>query len=450
MKGDFTGFSFDGIHSSELGIVRVSDGDRYEEELFPQIEDRTNEISNNDGLNYFGSDFRDKSISISIAFDSLTETQFRKIRRIFGTKKICELIFDERPYKVYSVKLADPIKLDYICFDEQKRHEGETIKNGGIRYIEKDGEMVREDITPWVYEYDTQGRPIMQRIYKGEGEIEFVTYSPFAKQLYKTLDLYSDKSKFITTYDNVDEWAESSGLLTAEQFNTNKIDKTIELTGVEGYNLEIPVYNPGDLDTGFYLYIPFNSFEEEANDSMVIPPETTDKTYYLSHMPVSGSTPIIIADPSIVYQVDEQDAHKYYITNSDTENSANISFTYNFMGTPVIKPNSGDSVKIYGDNNGLKLTTIERKGEDDGIIINTINHLIEGVQLDPITEQNNYRTKTWQITGNIYNECILKGDFPQILRSDLYLDSTQFKQAIYLNCKGEKDSIQINYDYLYF
>ena len=32
MEHDFIGFSFDGIHSSKLNILRVSEGDRYEEE----------------------------------------------------------------------------------------------------------------------------------------------------------------------------------------------------------------------------------------------------------------------------------------------------------------------------------------------------------------------------------------------------------------------------------
>ena len=41
--GDFTGFSFGGVHSSDLGITRVSGGDRYEEKLHPEVSDRTAE-----------------------------------------------------------------------------------------------------------------------------------------------------------------------------------------------------------------------------------------------------------------------------------------------------------------------------------------------------------------------------------------------------------------------
>ena len=172
MKGDFMGFSFNGIHSSQLGITRVSDGDRYEEQLFPEINDRNNEIIGNDGELYFGSEFRNKPINIEIAFDSMTELQFRKLRRLFGTKKICELIFDERPYKVYYVKLASPIDLKYVCFDEPLKQD--LPAREGIRVVDRDGDHItRETIYPSTYVVDENGRLVTERIYKGEGTIEF-------------------------------------------------------------------------------------------------------------------------------------------------------------------------------------------------------------------------------------------------------------------------------------
>lgn len=121
MKGDFLGFSFDGIHCSQLGITHVSSSDRYDEDLFPEVKDKTIEIPNNHGEYYYGSTYGTRTFEINIAYDSITEKQFRNIRRLFGTRKICELIFDERPYKVYYAKLESPIEMSYVCFDEPKR-----------------------------------------------------------------------------------------------------------------------------------------------------------------------------------------------------------------------------------------------------------------------------------------------------------------------------------------
>ena len=225
--GDFLGFTFGGVHSSDLGITRVSGGDRYEEELHPEIKDRTAEVPGLNGEYYFGSDFGPRSFDIEIAFDHLTETQFRELRRVFGTKQIKQLIFDERPYKYYMTKLESPIELSYVCFDEPLQVET-TIE--GIPYKEN-GVKSTSHI---VMRPDEQGRT--QRIYKGEGKISFICYFPFAKSVYKQLPVGEEESS----------GAVSSGILNSTQYAS--IDK---------YNDEsITVYNPGDVATGFRLYLP--------------------------------------------------------------------------------------------------------------------------------------------------------------------------------------------------
>jgi len=37
LRGDYIGFSYNGIHSSDLGIVRVSEGSRFNENLLPTM-----------------------------------------------------------------------------------------------------------------------------------------------------------------------------------------------------------------------------------------------------------------------------------------------------------------------------------------------------------------------------------------------------------------------------
>ena len=179
-KGDFTGFQFGEYHSSDLGIVRVSSGDRYNENLHPEIKDKTAEVPGVDGNYYFGSDFGPKTIDIEFAFDSITEEQFRNLRKIFGTKEIKKLIFDERPYKYYMAKIESPIELSYVCFDEPKKiigaaRDGVRVKNRIPITEEIDGETVvigydieREQVTP----YEKIGGT--ERIYKGEGKISFI------------------------------------------------------------------------------------------------------------------------------------------------------------------------------------------------------------------------------------------------------------------------------------
>lgn len=376
MKGDFLGFSFDGIHSSQLGITYVSSSDRYDEDLFPEVKDKTIEIPNNHGEYYYGSTYGTRAFDINIAYDSITETQLRNIRRLFGTQKICELIFDERPYKVYYAKIESPIQMSYVCFDEREKRVGATIEEGGLRYITDETTSIRkkEDITPWIY----SGKK--ERIYKGEGSISLVCYQPFAHQLFKIKELYQQsgtgQGNLVTTYNNVDEWIESSGILTQEEWNNFHIDQVISTTAP--YTYAIPVYNPGDLNVGFCLYIPF----------------------------VNGK----------------------------------------------ILPRAGNSdIIINGDTEVLILNSIQQKGNDLGILINTRTRLIEGVTYSQIVNINDYRRSAWQSTGNLYNEYIKMGEFPYIKRNDWKLDNIDNKpQAIYISCAQTIQNISIYYDYLYF
>lgn len=249
--GDFIGFKFGGKHISDFGIIRVSGGDRYEEELQPEIKDITAEVAGIDGNYYFGSNYGPRKFSLELAFDSLTEENFRALRKLFSTKQQKELIFDERPYKKYIAKLESPIELSYVCFEQPKKIVGAerdgvrvalrttnsgvveqaTAGYGVVENTTPEPIIVREKVTP--YEI-VEGQH--ERIYKGEGKITFVCYFPFAKSAYKQLPVDEEES----------DWAISSGILSATDYaNFDKYTNGV-----------INIYNAGDVETGFRMYLP--------------------------------------------------------------------------------------------------------------------------------------------------------------------------------------------------
>lgn len=433
MKGDFLGFSFDGIHSSRLGITRVSEGDRYNESLVPEIEDKIIPVPGENGSYFFGSLYRTKSITIQIAFDSLTESQFRQLRKLLAIKKPCKLILDERPYKVYTAKISAPPQFNYICFDEEQyfwEDHSELENNGG--YIPK-------SIDHKLYTGRTQ------RIYKGEGTIEFECIYPYAVDQFKILDLYGnfdfkptwgigayyknnprtsgeaqeriaydtehavegevidendpkytvikiDSGNTITIYDNTEDWAESSGILPYEYYKKYNVDNVYAVDNVVGYNACIPVYNAGDVDAPFYLFLPFEN------------------------------------------------------NGLDEAGSLNTA--------------SGNYIDINVGNRLLRLKPFQSATtfrKENGVIINTNNHLIEGVVYD-------METSTWRTTGNLYNEFIIAGDFAKIKANDWTMFDTydgSHTQTIYLNCAtalpvfDENNQVKnigakIHYNYLYY
>lgn len=152
---DFVGFRFGSIHSSELGLKVVSSGNRYEKNLLSSPSDYSSDIAGGDGQYYFGSVFKNRELSIDVAFDDIDEPTWRRIAQLFSTDKPQDLVFDELPYKTYKAKLKSKPDFKFICF---------TDKRTG------------------------------QRVYKGEGKISFICYYPYAfgfdKYLTRAADNY--------------------------------------------------------------------------------------------------------------------------------------------------------------------------------------------------------------------------------------------------------------------
>lgn len=388
---DFVGFSFDHVHSSKLGILRTSEGDNYEESLLPDFEDSTSDVKGISGQYYFGQQHKAKHIKISIGFDNMTELQFREFRRLLSVDRPCPLIFDERPYKTYMAKIESVPELSYVCFDEPKKTIGAA--RPGVRIINRDGTPVRETVYPYEYEYDAESGEIKkQRIYKGTGTIEFICYYPYAKSTFKILEDYKSEKSVPGGFTNVEEWKDSSGIMTSDDYNNRyKIDRMITDNVPGTYVNQINLYNPGDLDTPFKLLIPYHNDDDDTVKGTLSP---------------AGQQETVI--------------------------KVSLSMLNDFM--LEIKP----------------ITAKSNFTDENGIVINTYNHLIEGAKI-------NFDNSTYELSGNTYNEFIISGDFGKIEKSAFYpyKDSIQNDplktQAIYTNIALDSGKeIKIVYDYLYY
>ena len=331
-KGDFLGFTFAGVHSSALNIVRTSDGDRFEEQILPEVKDISVEVPGMDGEYYFGSTYGPRTHEISIAYDSITEEQFRQIRKLYGQKRQGELIFDERPYKKYIAKIESPIELSYICFDEPK-YNWDKIQTGYNQYVKgiqgRDFEFKNYDGTT-------------QRIYKGEGNITFVSYFPFAKSCFKVLPEAGNDY-----YEGRDNWAVSSGILSQTERNDRSIDTYIQETN------KINVYNAGDVATGFRLYLPaaatntititYNAGISNNNDSasLIIKPFTLKRGD--SGCLIDTNTGLIVGVSSMTI---DQNGNPVYTTTGNLYNEY-IDGGYFFKLQPNLKTDEAQ-IEIIG------------------------------------------------------------------------------------------------------
>ena len=283
LTGDFIGFSYNGVHSSELGIIRTSEGSRFNENLLPTSKDVIVQVPGGDGTYYFGSYYSQRNFTVSYAFDGLSEIQIESLSRVFGDKKIHPLIFDEKPYKTYYAKVTGTTSIKHIPFTS-------------------DGE----------------------RIYKGEGTIQFTCYQPFAICNKKFLQLYND--------DNINEWRAASGLLWSS-------------TGIDTMdNGLIQVYNPGVKDTDWRMGFHASS-EGERLKFFAANLKLDDKILSFEGCYAKGN------DNLIVFNSKTKMVEGYIVENGNKQKSGNLYNEYlisgDFFDIPVTR-NIFDSEYHYG------------------------------------------------------------------------------------------------------
>lgn len=177
---DFIGFTYNGVHSSDLKIYRTSNGSRYDDNITATMTDKTVDVPGGDGQYYFGTTFKNRTFTVNYAFDNLEETDIVKIKEVFCGDGIHDLVFDEHPYKAWSAKVTGTASMKHLCFEEKGK-----------------------------------------RIYRGEGSITFTCYYPYAhtpSKLWITDSVYGNAdgknlSNYRNTiYTNINEWSDASGL----------------------------------------------------------------------------------------------------------------------------------------------------------------------------------------------------------------------------------------------
>lgn len=156
MTEDFTSVSFGIYDLSKLGLTVVSSSNRYNANLLPAPSDTTIDIPGGPaGQYYFGSVYKNREFTVNVAFDSIKEPMWRKLQNILATDKLQDLVFNHLPYKTYKAKLKSKPEFKYVCF--------------------------RDPLTK-------------ERIYKGEGTLNFIAYHPYAycfnKYVVRAADYY--------------------------------------------------------------------------------------------------------------------------------------------------------------------------------------------------------------------------------------------------------------------
>ena len=116
-KGEiYLTFVFDGIDSTQIGVVSVSDGSTYDTPILPTFTDNSLEVDGYDGRYYFNTRITQKDFTYNCFIDNLSAFQFDQLKSWIRPKKIGKLIRPEEPYRYYWVKVSSIDNLGNIPF----------------------------------------------------------------------------------------------------------------------------------------------------------------------------------------------------------------------------------------------------------------------------------------------------------------------------------------------
>ena len=210
---DFRGFRFGNIHTSDLNLEVVSSSGKYENRTLPSTNDSVVDVPGGDGQYYFGSVYKNREFTCNVAFDNVSEKIYRKMRQVFSTDKLQDLVFDEEPYKTWKAKLKGKPEFKSICF----------INN------------------------DTG-----ERVYKGDGKLTFILYFPYAlgkdKYIVRAADYYITHTPVCI----INKGQKDETFVKNDTFNYSPIDPDVKYHyNVSPSNNHDPIHNNKD-----YSYSP--------------------------------------------------------------------------------------------------------------------------------------------------------------------------------------------------
>lgn len=181
----------------DLGITRVSSSNRYSENLNPGFKDKVVDKPGEDGQYYFSSELNSTTHSINFSFDSINESQLRLLKQIQSSKKMWYLTYDNLPFKYYIVKPTGTSKISYVPFYENE-----------------------------------------QRVYKGEGTLEFICYEGYAHSWVENKDeFYSEPDsleiKGITFSTNFNDYQVSSSDASYSYYKFKLANKKVKIKTIK-------------------------------------------------------------------------------------------------------------------------------------------------------------------------------------------------------------------------
>ena len=233
----YLGFTFAGRHSSEFGLLVVSDGSRYHQNFYNQFSDSIITASGKNGGYYFGTQLSQRDFEINCVFDNITSHTMHKIQQWLYPDVVGWLIFDEQPYKKYLVKLSSVPSFNFLPFDNFKSAQGYSFQKEILK-----GEVNFSFYSLQEYGVGNPEYELRKNIYLSHENIESIIKDK-AFSLYNAGNGIAKADFYITVDKNINwpleikNWEDGINYIITNPINT--ISKKTNAENIIYYRIEI-------------------------------------------------------------------------------------------------------------------------------------------------------------------------------------------------------------------
>ena len=329
---EYIDFSFAGRHISEFGLVAVTSGDRYQFAGSPEFEDETSNVNGVWGQYYWGTNYKTKTYSYSLATDGMTERQFEDFKRHFRPGHYGQFYEDAWFGRYCYVRIKTVIDFTFIPFQEEAKVAGVSFPS---------------------------------RIYKGECKIQFIQDRPFMYSFYQVLDgKIADLTNMndngqaavrMMYHNNIparDSWTKNIKCATGSWFSLPVIKKSTNIIKDENNNIidviieeqeqsdnsiiyssvsQIPYYNPSTINSEACITFTLDRTITTVNSKEWIP-------VYFNEIYDE------FTNPKIPYNTISS-TDKIYSSNNVPDNSLRFIYKYKY-GLPEISSDINKAINV--------------------------------------------------------------------------------------------------------
>lgn len=130
MERSFISFSFGGKIIEDFGIIKVTGGERMQNQLYAGFEDITEEYNVLDGAFYWGTHIKPLELNFVLSTDGMTQRQLDEFNSWFAPGKVRELILAQHPNRAIMVRVSSAPTMSMLPFKgtEFKKIAGTTYQ----------------------------------------------------------------------------------------------------------------------------------------------------------------------------------------------------------------------------------------------------------------------------------------------------------------------------------